>query len=165
MTSKLLFLTFLAGCVEIDTATDELDMASDEAELGYCPDHDCEPPRGTPPKPDLIPQWTVPCRYVYVTYPRPHYEVALAIKNTGDAASTIHLARVVFRRPYDNWTSTPREVYLGALAPGASTGTRLEVPCWNHVAGCEIKITADAANANVESNEWNNTKTWFCPKT
>ena len=153
----LLIIVALAGCaVDPDT-----ELA--ESELAYCPDGDCEPPPAPVAKPDLVPSWQSACHYIYVNYPRPHYEIGVGIANTGAAASSIHTMRVVFRVPWDNWTSSPHYFQLGALAPGESTGARLEVPCWN-APSCEVKVTADYANANGESNESNNTQTWLCPK-
>ena len=161
---SLLITMLLAGCaIDPELGTDE-NLEADESEIIYCPDDNCEPVPQQTAKPDLVPSWSSPCHYIYVSYPRPHWEIGLAIKNAGAAQANLHTARVVFRVAYNNWTSAPNYFQLGGLAPGASAGLRLEVPCANHTAGCEIKLTADYANANAESNESNNTQTWLCPR-
>lgn len=164
MNAKWLVLLLAAGCAVDADLDDTEDTGVDESEIIYCPDGDCEPAPSPTAKPDLVASWSSPCHYIYVNYPRPHYEIAVGIKNVGAASSKLHTMRVVFYQWWSEWTSAPKYFQLPALAPGQATSVRLEIPCWNHTAGCEVRVTADYANANAESNESNNGQKWFCPK-
>lgn len=155
---KALIFILLAGCA-IDA---DVDTEVDESEVIYCPDDLCEPTPTQTSKPDLVPLFSQDCRYIYVGYPN-YWELAFTVRNAGNERSGIHTARVSMRSSWnDEWRS--RYFQLSALDPDKGTGFRLEPTCWNSAFGCEVRVTADYANANVESNESNNTVTMKCPR-